>query len=69
MLFLYTKNKLDKLKKLRENKKGFSTLEVGIGALIVICLLCFAIDLIIFIWKFSVSTDVATPVPISYLPI
>lgn len=50
----------NKIKKFKKDKQGMSTLEFGIGALILIALICFSTDIVVFIWKFPVVTEAST---------
>lgn len=43
-----------------KNKKGMSTIEIIIGVLIFLALLCFMLDLLILTWKFSVVAQTNT---------
>lgn len=45
-----------------KNKKGISTIEIVIGVLIFIVVLCFMMDLLILMWKFSVIAQTNTEV-------
>lgn len=45
-----------------KNKKGVSTIEIVIGVLIFIVVLCFMMDLLILMWKFSVIAQTNTEV-------
>lgn len=51
---------ITKLKNLKNNKKGASTIELGIGAIIIILLLVFAIDIALFVWKFTAVSEVSS---------
>lgn len=51
---------IKKIKNLSKDKKGMSSIEFGIGALIIIVLLCFAIDVAVFIYKFTVVSEVSS---------
>ena len=44
------------------NKKGISTIEIVIGMLIFLIVLCFLLDLLILIWKFSVIAQTNTQI-------
>lgn len=45
-----------------KNKKGISTIEIIIGVFIFLIILCFLLDLLILLWKFSVIAQTNTEV-------